>query len=84
LPTGPRGLAAGEGEGVDIFLQRHAVLRPSETAIAKLAKGGGAFLVHVDEDLADPPSSYSPVQINLVPADHGLRVYLRHFFALAQ
>jgi hypothetical protein len=34
---------------------------------------GGAFLVHVDEDLAERPSSYSPVRrIDLVAADNRL------------
>ena len=50
--------------------------RPSEIAIAKLFKQraqGRAFLVHVDEDLAEPAVVvFAGAQIDLVAADHGL------------
>jgi hypothetical protein len=58
-------LEAGEGEGLDIFLQRHAVLqaeRDGDGEVVHHRAEGGAFLVHVDEDLAERPSSYSPVR----------------------
>ncbi|OIQ66908.1 hypothetical protein GALL_515200 [mine drainage metagenome] len=88
---GTRGLEAGEGEGVDIFLQRHAVLQAERDRDGKIVDEGAqrrAFLVHVDEDLADPAVViFAGAQVNLVPADHGLlRVALaaiRHPLALA-
>ena len=50
--------------------------RPSETAIAKLLMKRAqrrAFLVHVDEDLAEPAVVvFAGAQIDLVAADHRL------------
>ena len=70
-----RRLEAGEGEGVDIFLQRHAILqadRNRDGEIVHQAAEGGAFLVHVDEDLADAAVLiFAGAQIDLVAADHG-------------
>ena len=53
-----RRLEAREGEGVDVFLERHAVLqaeRDGDGEVVHQRAEGGAFLVHVDEDLAEPP-----------------------------
>ncbi len=73
---GARRLEAGEGEGVDIFLQRHAVLQAERDGDREVVDEGakrGAFLVHVDEDLADTAVViFAGSQINLVAADHGL------------
>jgi hypothetical protein len=60
-----RRLEAGEGEGLDVLLQRHAVLqaeRDRDGEVVHHRAEGRAFLVHVDEDLAERPSSYSPVR----------------------
>ena len=69
-------LEAGEGEGLDIFLERHAILqaeRDGDGEIVHQRAEGGALLVHVDEDLADPPVLvFAGAQIDLVPADHRL------------
>src|SRR5208283_2804966 len=48
-------LEAGEGEGVDVFLERHAVLqaeRHGDRKIVHQRPEGGSFLVHVDKNLA--------------------------------
>ena len=66
--------------------------RPSETAIAKLFMKRAerrAFLVHVDEDLAEAAVVvFAGAQIDLVAADHGLLgvalAAVRQLLALAQ
>ena len=69
------GLEAGEGEGLDEFLQRHAILqahRDGDGEIVHQAAEGGAFLVHVDEDLAQPAILiFAGMEIDLVAADDG-------------
>ena len=69
-------LEAGEGEGLDIFLQRHAILqaeRDGDGEIVHQRAEGGAFLVHVDEDLAEPAVLiFAGAQIDLVAADDRL------------
>ena len=74
--TKPSRLEADEGEGLDIFLERHAILQPErdrDGEIVHQAPEGGALLVHVDEDLAEPPVLiFAGAQIDLVPADDGL------------
>ena len=69
-------LEAGEGEGVDIFLERHAVLqaeRDGDGEVVHQAAEGGAFLVHVDEDLAEAAVViFAGAQIDLVAADDRL------------
>ena len=69
-------LEAGEGEGLDIFLERHAVLqaeRDGDGEVVHQRAEGGAFLVHVDEDLAEPAVVvFAGAQIDLVAADDGL------------
>ena len=71
-----RRLEAGEDEGVDVFLERHAVLqaeRDRDGEIVHQRAEGGAFLVHVDEDLAEPPVVvFAGAQIDLVAADDRL------------
>jgi len=50
------GLEAAEGEGVDVFLKRHAVLKPQgdgDGEAVEEASEGGAFLVHVQEYFAE-------------------------------
>ena len=67
---------AREGEGVDVFLERHAVLqaeRDRDGEVVHQRAEGGAFLVHVDEDLADAAVFvFAGRQIDLVAADDGL------------
>ncbi|MND09569.1 hypothetical protein D3C83_330120 [compost metagenome] len=49
-------LEPGEGELVDVAVQRDAVLQAHRDADGEAVHQrteGGAFLVHVDEDLAD-------------------------------
>ncbi len=69
-------LEAREGEGVDIFLQRHAVLqaeRHRDGEVVEQRAQRRAFLVHVDEDLADAAVViFAGAQIDLVAADHRL------------
>ena len=69
-------LEAGEGERLDVFLQRHAVLqaeRDRDGEIVHHGAEGGAFLVHVDEDLAEAAVVvFAGAEIHLVPADDGL------------
>ena len=69
-------LEAREGEGVDVLLERHAVLqaeRDGDGEVVHQRAEGGAFLVHVDEDLAEPPVLVlAGAEIDLVAADGGL------------
>ncbi len=71
-----RRLEADEGEGLDIFLERHAILqakRDGDGEIVHERAEGGALLVHVDENLAQAPVLiFAGAQIDLVPADDGL------------
>ena len=68
-------LELGEGEGLDIFLERHAVLqakRDGDGEVVHHRTEGSAFLVHVDEDLADTAVvEFAGAQVNLVAADDG-------------
>ena len=68
-----RRLEAREGEGLHVLLQRHAVLqaeRDGDGEVVHQAAEGGAFLVHVDEDLAEPAVLVlARVQVDLVAAD---------------
>ena len=70
------GLEAGEGEGVDELVQRHAVLqahRDGDGEAVHNAAEGAAFLVHVDEDFAERAVLvFAGAQIDLVAADDGL------------
>ena len=87
----PRRLEAGEGEGVHEFLQRHAVLQAhghGDGEIVHHRPEARAFLVHVDEDLAQlAVIVFAGAQIDLVPADDGLLrialAALRQFLAVA-
>ena len=69
-------LEPGEGEGVDIFVERHAVLqaeRHRDGEVVEERAERRAFLVHVDEDFAEPAVViFAGAQIDLVAADHGL------------
>ena len=69
-------LEAGEGEGLDILLERHAVLqaeRDGDGEVVHQRAEGGAFLVHVDEDLAEAAVVVlAGAQVDLVAADDGL------------
>ena len=69
-------LEAREGEGVDVFLQRHAVLqaeRDRDGEVVHHRPEGRALLVHVDEDLAEAAVLvFAGAQVNLVPADDRL------------
>ena len=69
-------LEAGEGEGLDIFLQRHAILqaeRDGDGEIVHHGAEGGALLVHVDEDFAQTPVIiFAGAHIDFVAADNGL------------
>ena len=66
----------GEGEGFDKLFQRHAVLQAHGNGDCKVVHHGAearTFLVHVDEDLAQPPVAiFAGAQIHLVAADDGL------------
>ena len=70
------GLEAREQEGVDELLERHAVLqaeRDGDGEAVRHAAEGGAFLVHVDEDLAERAVLVlAGAQVDLVVADAGL------------
>ncbi len=72
---GARGFKAGEGEGVDIFLERYAILesdRDRDREIVHERAEGGALLVHVDEDLTEAAVAiFSGAEIDLVAADAG-------------
>ena len=69
-------LEAGEREGIDIFLQRHAVLQAERHRDGEIVDDGAqrrAFLVHVDEDLTETPVViFAGAEIDLVAADHRL------------
>ena len=71
-----RRFKAGEGEGVHIFFQRHAILqahRNRDGEVVHQRAEGGALLVHVDEDFADAAILvFAGAQIDLVATDHGL------------
>ena len=71
-----RRLEAGEGEGLDEFLQRHAVLqadRNRDGEVVHQRAEGRAFLVHVDEDLGEAAVLvFAGAQIDLVAADRRL------------
>ena len=71
-----RRLEAREGERVDVFLERHAILqadRDRDREIVHEAPEGGALLLHVDEDLAEPAVRIlAGPEIDLVAADTGL------------
>ncbi|MPL92618.1 hypothetical protein SDC9_38730 [bioreactor metagenome] len=66
----------GEGEGVDEFLERHAVLQPDRNRDGEVVHHRAearAFLVHVDEDLAERAVIvFASAQIDLVTADDRL------------
>ena len=67
------GLEAGEGEGLHIFVERHAVLqaeRDGDGEVVHHGAEGGAFLVHVDEDFAEAAVViFAGAQVDLVAAD---------------
>src|SRR3546814_1231852 len=67
-----RRLEPREGEGLDEFLERDAVLqadRDGDGEVVHQAAEGGAFLVHVDEDLAElAVLVFAGAQIDLVAA----------------
>src|SRR5579885_2241377 len=69
-------LEACEGEGIDIFLERYAILqaeRDGDRKIVEKRAQRGAFLVHVDEDFAEPPVViFAGAEIDLMPADDRL------------
>ena len=71
-----RRLEAREGESIDIFFQRHAILqaeRDRDGEIVHQRAESGAFLVHVDENLADAAVFiFAGAEIDLVPADNRL------------
>jgi hypothetical protein len=85
-----RRLELGEGEGVDEFLERHAVLqadRDRDGEVVHHRPEARAFLVHVDEDLAERAVVvFAGAQVHLVPADIGLLgvalAPLRHLLAV--
>ena len=66
-------LEASEGEGVDIFLERHAILetdRNRDGEVIHERAERGAFLVHVDEDFPQAAVRvFACSQIDLVTAD---------------
>ena len=72
---GARGFKSGEGEGVDIFLERHAILqadRDRDREIVHERAEGGALLVHVDEDLPEAAVAiFAGAEIDLAAADAG-------------
>jgi len=65
-----------EGEGIDIFVERHAVLQAERDPRSRIVEERAqrrAFLVHVDEDLAEPAVVvFAGAQVNLVAADDRL------------
>ncbi len=69
-------LEAGEREGVHIFVERHAVLQAERDRDGEIVDDRAqrrAFLVHVDEDLAEPAVVvFAGAQVDLVAADHRL------------
>ncbi len=74
--TMPVGLEAREDEGLHELLERHAVLqadRDRDGEVVHQRAEGGAFLVHVDEDLAEAAVLVlAGPQIDLVAADDRL------------
>ena len=72
----PRWLEPGEDEGLDELVQGHAVLQADgdgDGEVVHQRSEGRAFLVHVDEDLAELAFVIlAGVQIDLVAADRGL------------
>ena len=66
-------LEPGEGEGLDIFLERNAVLqaeRHGDREIVHERPERGAFLVHVNEDFAKPAVGIlAGPEIDLVATD---------------
>ena len=74
--TGPEGSKRVIGERLDELLERHAVLQADRDrdreAVHERAEGS-AFLVHVDEDLAElAVDVLAGPEIDLVAADRGL------------
>ena len=71
-----RRLEAREDKGVDELFQRHAVLqadRDGDGEAVHHAAEGRAFLVHVDEDLAEAAVLvFAGAQVDVVAADDGL------------
>ena len=71
-----RRLELGEGEGIDEFFKRHAVLqadRDRDGEVVHHRPEAGAFLVHVDENLAElAVLVFAGAQIDLVTADDRL------------
>ena len=71
-----RRLKAGEGEGFDIFLKRHAILKADGNGnreVVHQRAEGGTFLVHVDEDFTEfAVFIFTGTQVNLVTANGGL------------
>src|SRR3546814_6467435 len=71
-----RGFGTRESVGLDVLFKRHAVLqadRDGDGEVVHQAAEGGAFLVHVDEDLADRAVLvFAGAQVDLVAADDGL------------
>ncbi|MNX77385.1 hypothetical protein D3C86_1089260 [compost metagenome] len=82
----------GEGEGLHIFFQRHAILqakRNGDGEVVHHRTEGSAFLVHVDEDFADAAvTEFTGAQIHLVTADRCLLgvtlTAVRQLFTLAR
>src|SRR3546814_2555537 len=70
-----RGFETRESVGLDVLFKRHAVLqadRDGDGEVVHQAAEGGAFLVHVDEDLADRAVLvFAGAQVDLVAADDG-------------
>ena len=68
----PVRLEAGEGEAVDVFFQRYAVLeaqRHGDGEVVHHRPEGRAFLVHVDEDLTQRTVlEFTGAQVDLVAA----------------
>ncbi len=68
-------IEAGEGEGVDIFLERHAVLqadRDGDGEVVHHAAEGRAFLMHVDENFPElAVVVFAGADIDLMAADDG-------------
>ncbi len=64
-------LELGEGEGLHIFFQRHAILqakRDGDGEVVHHRTEGGTFLVHVDEDFAETAiAEFAGAQIDLWP-----------------
>jgi len=66
------GLEAGEGEGLHELFERHAELqaqRNRDREVVHQRAEGGALLVHVDEDFAEPAVLvFAGAQVDLVAA----------------